>query len=179
MIFYIAQFIGLLTTVCSVVAVQFKSIRNILIGEIFANLLVALNYALLGGLSGAGVCILATAQTIWIYFYNKKKKEFPLPINICFMLSYAAVSFLSFNGIPSILSCIAALLYAMSVTRSESGSYRIFMLLNSIVWIVYDIYTHAYTTILTHGFLVLSILIAMIRLDHISQTKKQVNTDKN
>lgn len=60
MIFYIAQAIGIITTICSVVVVQFKSIKKILLGQIISNLLVALNYMLLGGLSGAGVCILAT-----------------------------------------------------------------------------------------------------------------------
>ena len=165
MTFYIAQLVGILTAVCAVVAVQFKSIKNILIGEIIANLLVALNYILLGGLSGAGVCVLATAQTIWIYFLGRKEKKFPLPLNICFMIGYIIVSLLSFNGFPSILSAIAALLYAMSVTQEESKAYRVYMLLNSLVWIVYDVYTHAYTTILTHGFLVISIIIAMVRLD--------------
>ena len=166
--FYLAQAVGVLTTVCSVTSMQFKKMRNILIGEIIANLLVSLNYVLLGGISGAGVCLLATVQTIWIYLLGKRGKNFPLPVHICFMAGYAVVSALSFNGLPSVLSCVAALLYAMSVTREESKYCRVYMLFNSLIWIVYDVYTHAYTTILTHGLLVASILLAMIRIDKAS-----------
>ena len=174
MIFYIAQAIGIITTICSVVVVQFKSIKKILLGQIISNLLVALNYMLLGGLSGAGVCILATVQTIWIYFYNKKDKKFPLAFNIGFMVGYTAITFFSFVGIASILSCIAALLYAMSVTQEDSKYYRVYMLLNSFIWIAYDVYTCAYTTILTHAFIVISIVLAMIRLDRKANSKQNI-----
>lgn len=166
MINFIAQAIGVLTAVCAVITVQFKNIRSILLGEIAANLLVALNFALLGGLSGAGVCILATVQTIWIYYYNRRKKGFPMPLNIGFMVGYTVVSALSFSGFPSVLSWIAAILYALSVTQPNAKKYRIYMLLNSLIWVVYDIDLHAWTQILTHGFLAVSVLTAMARLDY-------------
>ena len=167
--FFLAQVIGVLVTVTSIVSVQFKNLRYILIGSVLSNLLVSLNYALLGGLSGAGVCILATVQTFWIYLYNRKEASFPLPLNLGFMAGYTIVSALSFNGVPSVLSCLAAYLYALAVAQSDSKMYRVFMLLNSFLWIAYDIYTRAYTTIFTHGFLVVSILLAMYRLDRKKQ----------
>ncbi|MDY6314447.1 MAG: YgjV family protein [Clostridia bacterium] len=163
--FYIAQTIGILTTVGAVVTVQFKNIRTILVGEIILNLLVALNFVLLDGTSGAGVCILATVQTIWIYFYSRNGKRFPLPINIGFMIGYIAVSVFSFSGFPSVLSCIAALFYALSVTQPNAKKYRIYMLMNSLIWVVYDIDLHAWTSIFTHGFLAASVVVAMARLD--------------
>ena len=164
-VFYIAQAMGILATICAVITMQFKNLRNILFGQIFSNLLIATNYILLGGVSGAAVCILASGQTAWIYFYNKKQKSFPVPINICFMIGYIIVSGMSFAGFSSVLSCAAALLYALSMTQKNAKMCRMFMLVNSVIWIVYDCYTGAYTAFLTHGFLIASILFAMIRLD--------------
>lgn len=90
------------------------------------------------------------------------------------MAGYTAITSFSFVGIASILSCIAALLYAMSVTQEDSKYYRVYMLLNSFIWIAYDVYTCAYTTILTHAFIVISIVLAMIRLDRKANSKQNI-----
>lgn len=163
--FYIAQLIGVVVAVIAIISVQFKNLRTILVSQIIVNILAALNYALLGGFSGAGVNILAIIQTIWIYFYTRKGKKFSLPAGVLCMAAYLLISIISFSGFPTILSCTAALLYALSVMQSSAKKYRFFCLFNSIVWIGYDIYTCAYTTIFTHGFLVISILIAIYRRD--------------
>ena len=164
--FYIAQFIGIITTIGAVVTVQFKNIQTILVGEIILNLLIALNFILLGGGSGAGVCVLATVQTIWIYFYSRRGKKFPTLLNIGFMVGYIVTSSFSFSGFPSVISCIAALFYALSVTQPNAKKYRVYMLINGLLWVVYDINLHAWTSILTHGFLATSVLVAMARLDY-------------
>lgn len=163
--FIMAQIVGIFATVCSLVIVQFKNIRHILIGEIAANLLVSINYAMLGGISGAGVCMLAIAQTVWIYFYTKKDRTFPIPATIICILGYTAISIFSYGGWISIISWLAAIAYALSVVQTQSSKYRIYMLINSALWVAYDIFTGAYTTIITHGFLIVSILAAMIRMD--------------
>lgn len=163
--FYIAQGIGIIIAVIAIASVQLKNLRKILICQIVVNTLSALNYTLLGGLSGAGVNLFAIVQTIWIYLFNIKNKPFPMTSSIGCMVVYLAISLFSFSGFPTVLSCTAALLYALSVMQTDAKKYRVFCLFNSLVWIGYDVYTCAYTTIFTHGFLVISILTAMYRLD--------------
>ena len=69
--FIIAQWVGIITTVVALLSVQFKRVELILIGQIISNLLVALSYWLLGGMSGAWICILAAVQTVIIFFLDK------------------------------------------------------------------------------------------------------------
>ena len=47
--FIAAQLVGVLTAVVSIIIVQFKKIRWILVGEVFSNLLISVSYALVGG----------------------------------------------------------------------------------------------------------------------------------
>ncbi len=172
--FYIAQAVGILVAVASIVSVQFNSIQKILASQILINSLASLNYALLGGFSGAGVNIFAIFQTIWIYFYNKKSKKFPLWAGILCIGIYIIISLASFNGFPTVLSCLAAIFYAVAVLQNNPKFYRVFLLMNNTVWIGYDIYTHAYTTIFTHAFVVASIVTAIIRNDINKKKEKEL-----
>ena len=163
--FILAQVAGILTMICAILSVQLRDIRKILIGAIISNLLTVANYALLGSFSGAWVCVLATAQTICIYFYTRRGAKFPWRINLLFMLGYTGLAALSFRGAIDLLPWACALLYAMEVAQEDSKHYRRFALLNSALWLVYDLCSQAYTMSLTHTFLVISIITAMIRLD--------------
>ena len=46
--FIAAQLVGVLTAVVSIIIVQFKKIRWILVGEVLSNLLISVSYALVG-----------------------------------------------------------------------------------------------------------------------------------
>ena len=69
--FIIGQIISIAALIISVVIAQFKDVKHVLLGEIAANLAVALSFVFLGGMSGAWICIVATAQTIIIFWANK------------------------------------------------------------------------------------------------------------
>lgn len=163
--FIAAQLVGVLTAVVSIIIVQFKKIRWILVGEVFSNLLIAVSYALLGGWSGASLCFAASIHTITSYFFSKFDKPYPIILTVLFEAVYVACSALSYKGIADVLSCVAALLFGLAIVQENASKYRILMLVNSILWIIYDISTGALTNIFTHGFLTVSILVAMFRLD--------------
>lgn len=193
----IAQILGIVVMIWVVIFTQFKKMKAILIAELIANGLVMANYALLGGLSGSFVCIWAIIQTVCVYCYTSRDKEFPKPFLLVFMLGYLALALYSFfsvteypssavikflirlldpngekpglprllYGISVALSFAAAILFALSVSEKDSRVFRRFTFLNAICWILYDVYTGAYTTILTHGFLAVSALVAIYRYD--------------
>lgn len=175
MAFLLAQIIGIMATVVEIVIMQFKNIKYILTGQCLSNFLIVIQYALLGGMSGAAVCVVATIQTLILYIYRKKEKHFPAALTILFLLLYLFSSLMTFKSPADILSCLAALLFAISVTQTESSKYRIIILINSILWIIYDINTKAFTMITTHAIAVVSVIIGMIRLD----LKTHHNTQKS
>ena len=167
--FYIAQALGLLTTVLAIFSVQLKNVRLILLSQIALNLLVSANFALLGGLSGAWICILAAVQTTITYFIDKYCTKNPERIrNIMlpfFTAGYIIGTIIVYKDWNDIISCVCAILYVLAILQTNSAKYRKFIILNALLWIIYDFTTMAYTSILTHGLEAISILIAMIRLD--------------
>lgn len=173
-LFIIAQAVGVLTTVVAVATFQFKDKRHILLGNVASNLLVALQYALLGGLSGAWICIVAAVQTVVMYFVDKKPdaKKLRMCLLILFCAMYIAGTCIVYQGWGDILTCVCALIYVLAILQKDSKGFRRCILVNASLWIVYDIYTLAFSGILTHGLELVSILVAMVRLDFRRKTQQ-------
>lgn len=167
--FIIAQWLGIITTIVALLSVQFKNVEFILIGQIISNILVALSYLLLGGLSGAWICILAAVQTVIIYFLDKldikNKSRKKVVLLILFVVGYVVGTMMVYKDWRDVVAGICAILFVLAIMQTDSGKLRIIMMLNALLWIIYDYKTEAYTSILTHGLELLSILTAMIRLD--------------
>lgn len=167
--FVIAQIVGILTTVVALISVQFKRVELILIGQIVSNLLVALSFGLLGGLAGAWICIVAAIQTIIIYFLDKSniknKKSVKNLLLMIFVAVYITGTVIVYQGWGDIVACVCAMLFVLAIIQTGSGKLRRIMMLNALLWVIYDYQTKAYTNMLTHGLELLSILAAMLRLD--------------
>ena len=165
--FLIGQIISILCLIISCWITQFKNVRYILLGEIVANLLMALSFVFFGGLSGAWICIVSTVQTVVLYWVDKKEIEDlkRMCLLYVFMVAYVMGTFIVYQGWNDIISCICALLYSMAITQKKAKNYRTFMILNSSVWVIYDFNVAAYINIITHGMVLVSGLIAKLRLD--------------
>ena len=83
--FYIAQGISIVIGILAVIMMQFKSMTKILVFQILCNLLTALTYFLLGGFSGAGICVIAIVQSVTMFLYNIKKVEPHKPVIVAFI----------------------------------------------------------------------------------------------
>lgn len=165
--FIIGQIISIVALIIAVVIAQFKDVKHILIGEIVSNLSVALSFVFLGGLSGAWICIVAAIQTLIIYFANKhnlaqNKRNI---LTIVFAIAYVVGTIIVYQGWSDIISCACALLYIMAIIQTDSAKYRWFMAANSLLWVIYDFNAAAYVNIVTHGMLLVSLIVAKIRLD--------------
>ena len=178
MVFLAAQIIGLLTTVVAVISAQCKNMTMILVLELVANLLVALSYILLGGFSGSYVCLIACVQTGISYVYAKKSKKMSNWLTVIFIVAYIVASLAAYRRPADVLSGIAAVTFALAVAQSKAAGYRVFMSTNSLLWIIYDLVIGAFTMIITHGLLLVSLIIAMIRYHDGAALKKAVQNLK-
>lgn len=163
--FILAQVVGVITAIFAVVAAQQKEMKPILVLQVLTNAAVVINYLLLGEMSGAWTCLVAIAQTVWIYFYTQKGKEFPRLLNFIFMVLYTIVAFLTYKKPYDLLAWAGAISYALGVAQLEPKRYRLIMVFNATFWIIYDLFTKSYTMAITHTFILLSIVIGIVRLD--------------
>ena len=163
--FYLAQGVSILTGIVAVVMMQFTSMKKILIGQIVANLLTALSYVLLGGLSGAGICIIAILQSVTMFFFNIKGITPHKAVIAGFVLLYLGCSAYYYQSFIDLFSGASAICYAFSVVQTKPALSRLWYLFNPLVWLVYDIYTRAYGNFVIHLVIFVSTLFAILRND--------------
>lgn len=165
--FIIGQIISTIGLIISVVIAQFKEVKHILLGDIIANLIVALSYVFLGGMSGAWICIVAAVQVFIIYQANKKdiSQTRRNQLTLLFAIAYVIGTIVVYKGWADVVSCACAMLYVLAIIQTKSSKYRVFMVLNSLLWMIYDITTLAYVNMITHGMMLVSLGIAIVRLD--------------
>lgn len=171
--FYIAQGISVLTALTAIVTMQMKNMKGILLGQITANLLTASTYFLLGGFSGAGICLIAIVQSVVMFFYERKEKKPHLVVILLFILLYITCSIVYFKSFIDIFSALAAVFFAVSITRTKASSSRFWYVFNPLCWVVYDVYTRAYGNLIMHAVIFLSTFVAMIRIDGVFRRKHQ------
>ena len=136
--------------------------------QVICNGLGTLSYVLLdGGLSGCGIYLVATLQSLLFFILRTKEIKEPVWIYPIIFAAYIGCSLLTFKGPLDIVPMIAALLCAASLIQKKPFLYRAILLLNGIVWIIYDVFLPevAYSMLVTHAIIALSALVGIIRLD--------------
>ena len=169
MTFYIAQAVGLVITGLALAVQHFKKMQIIVAIEFLMNLLTAVQYYLLGGISGAYVSIAAIVHTAALMAYDKfgDQSSRKIPNIICglFAAIYVAIGVCSFSSWFDIFPVVATVLFSLSVVQTKSSNYRIIRIINAVVWIVYCLCSRAYSLILAHALGIVSGITAILRLD--------------
>lgn len=166
---------GYAGTVTSIVSMQLKCQKYILLSQAFANGLGALSYLFLGGnsmMAGTGM-VLGAVQCLVNYLYIKSRKLLPKYIPVVFLLLSvlnSAVHLLAsgaFRFPVDLIPVSCALLFVIGVTMKKPGATRLFFLANASLWIVYDLLVRpvAQANLVTHIVVVLSVVIGIVRYD--------------
>ena len=165
--FWIGQMFSIMALISATLSTQLKSVKHILVMQIVSNLTMALSFLFLGGMSGAWVCIVAIFQTSIMYMLNKRtdSEKYRRMLMIGFVLIYIAGTAMVYQSWEDIVSCTCAVFYVLAIVQKETKKYRRFIFVNSFLWLIYDVSTMAYVNVVTHGILLVSLIIAMIRFD--------------
>lgn len=165
--FVIAQWVGILTTVIALVGIQFRKLNHILISQILTNLLSALSFFLLGGFSGAWICLVAILQTVVLFLFNRKPRKNErrkrTVLAVLFCLIFLAGTAYVYHGWGDLVSGTCAVIFALAVVQEDADRFRGLFLVNGLLWMVYDLSTGAYTNLLLHGLSVVSTAVAIVR----------------
>jgi len=160
----IASIIGIFTTAVSVLALQLKSMRYVLICQISANVLLCVQYSLQGTLSAGGVIILAIVQALISYILSSRGVRFPTWLTAIFIVGYTAITALCYSSPFDIVTCVAVWLFAIAVIQTRSYIYRALLVGNSMLWLIYDIFV-APSAIVTHVVILVFSIVGILRLD--------------
>ena len=166
--FYIAQGISVLTGILAMIMMQLKNMKMVLLFQIIVNTTTLTNYFLLGGDTGVFVSILAIVQSVVMFLYNRRGIKPHLAVVIAFVVAYAGCSAYTIaqsRQLLDLLPACAAICFSVSLVQSKTASFRIWGSLNPAFWLGYDLYTRSYVMLCVHLGILISSVVAMIRLD--------------
>ena len=151
MAYYIGQFFGLLTIVCSVTMPFLKKKWQLLWANIAINALVILNMALIGQFGSAiGLCLMAIVQSLLALLRTKDEKAVSTLETILFTIAYVGFGFvgiltapgfvpkINYQNLLELLPILGALAQMISVFVRDEQATRKWILCNAIFWVIYS-----------------------------------------
>lgn len=138
MLYWIAQFLGILIFIGSVICMQPKKKIHIILISAVINILSALNILLLDQFgSGVIINLVAVLQVALALRHECKGTEPSKAEKIVFLIVYLVCGFASFRQALDILPIVAVVFYLMAIFQKEEQRLRMYMLGNAVAWTIY------------------------------------------
>lgn len=169
----LAFILSTLGTVCICIPplIKGKNMKLILLLVFFANAFVALSYFFTNAFNGAATCCLGAIQTVVNYFFEKKEKNIPKWLIVVYALSFAAVNIVVFSHVTDIVPLLAAFIFVIGISVKSGKKYRLWSLINTLLWILYDCLTLSFGPLITHAIQLFTIIFGMFVHDRKTSRK--------
>lgn len=167
--FVVAQIFGVLGIIFSVISMQMKDKKNIMIFLLLLNLASALNFLFLDSFSGSLICFFAVFETFINYLFDSKNKSVPYYIIVIYVIVNIGLGLYTYNTLLDIIPIACALLYCASVCSKKETNIRKIMFGNQTLWLIYDITVKAYMFGISNVLTLISIFVSMYRFDYKSK----------
>ena len=163
--------VSISVTIFSVLGMLCKKMTNLILCQLLATSLLCLQYALENAWSAAYTLPPAIALLVISFIYNHKSKSIPKWITNTFIIIFGGIVLFQIlvrtkNGwdfifLADVLVFAALVLFVICITRKKSYQSRICAVINSLLWLTYDIIC-APSAILTHSAILLFTVIGII-----------------
>lgn len=163
--FFIAQIFGTFGIIFSVLSMQMKDKKNIMIMFIGLNISCALNFFFLGSITGCFINTFGAIETFINYKFDSKNKSIPIYIISIYVIVNLILGFISYKNIIDLLPIINSLIFVTSVCAQKESIIRKIMFVNQSIWLIFDILTKSYTLTICSVLTLISIIISIIRYD--------------
>lgn len=164
--FVVAQIFGILGIIFSVLSMQMKTKKNIMIMLLCLNLASALNFLFLNSISGSLICFFAVLETFINYLFDSKDKPVPIYIICIYVIVNIGLGLSSYHSPLDILPIVCALLYCLTICTKKESNIRKIMFGNQSIWLVYDLIVKAYMFSISNVLTLISIVISYFRYDY-------------
>lgn len=166
-----AFLLGILAVITFLLSFQLKSRRNILIVNLTSRFLYILQYLVLGAFEGAVLDFMGFLSS-----FVARYKERPFfarhfiwmigIINLCLV----AVGLVLYENIFSLFAIFGIVFEVTALWLTREKNIRILSLVAAPFWLVYNFVNGAYGSVIGNVLVIVSILIAMFRLDFKKRT---------
>ena len=157
---FILNLVGLVLAI-SASLIKGEKMKKTLLLILLGNLLVAISYLISGvGINGAASGILACIQIAINYVFESKNKPIPKWLIAIYVVLFIAVNiWVGGIAIPTIFAILACLAFIASIVQKNGKSFRACVIINTVFWIIYDIFVFSVNGLITHcSILVMNII---------------------
>lgn len=149
---YVLSALGLISMICASL-VKGEKMKTILFLVFCGNLFVATSYLVGGsGINGAAACYLGALMTLSNYFFESRKKDVPRYMIAIYAIAIIALNIWVSKGIDPLgaLVIIASLTFIFCIGQKNGAKYRIWTVINMVLWCVYDVLSFSFSALVTH-----------------------------
>ena len=163
----LAFILSTLGTVCICIPplLKGKNMKLILLLVFSANVLVATSYILTGAINGAASCFVGAAQTIINYFFDRKNKALPKWLIAIYGAAFVIVNLIVFKHFTDTIALVAALVFIVAICQKNGKKYRIWTLVNTALWLTYDLVNLSFGPLSTHAIQLATIIVGIVMHD--------------
>ena len=143
---YVLSALGLVSMICASL-VKGEKMKTILFLVFCGNLFVATSYLVGGsGINGAAACYLGALMTLSNYFFESRKKDVPRYMIAIYALAIIVLNIWVSKGIDP----LASLTFIFCIGQKNGAKYRIWTIINMVLWCIYDVLSFSFSALVTH-----------------------------
>lgn len=157
----IAQALGFISFIISLIAFHKRKKEKILRSMILSNIFDLIHYLLLEAYSGCITKLLAIFRNVFVIFKDKYKALSSNMFLYIFILLYIISGIWTFENIWSIFPIISALIYAIAIWKSNELTLKKAACAGYFLWLVYNILVLSVSGIISNIVSIFSLFIAI------------------
>lgn len=170
--FILAQVFGLFGLICSVLSMQMKKRRDILIFLAGLNIFAGISMLYLHRPSGALINFFAVVEIFINYQYEKRRKPVPKMVVATYITTNLLLGIIPYSDIIDILPIVNSVIFCGTILAKREKDIRRLNLVNQMIWLVYNVNVMAYLFIISNVMTIVSISVAMWRYDFWGRKKR-------
>lgn len=174
MIFILEQAFGILALICTVVSMQLKKKRPLMVLQTASEAFIVAQYFVKGAITGSFMAITSFVRDIVFTKYEKKRA--PLWMLIVLYIIMTILTIISWAGPLSILPYVGSLIYAWSLWYGKVKWIRLCNAIGNSPYLIYTLLTGNYALFIMTLLEVISAAVGFIRLDILGARKKKKRT---
>ncbi len=163
-IFYSAQIIGIVAIIVNFISFQFKEHKRIMLYRAANELLLALQYFLLGAYTGMAMNLVGVIRDI-VFADMVKKEKSTIKARALFSTVFLIAGIFTFDGFKTVFSSGAKVVSTCLYGSSNTKIVRIGVLFTNLSWLVYDIAVKSFAGCFCDIVTIVSAVAAIIRFD--------------
>ncbi len=168
-IFILGQAFGILALICTVVSMQLKKKRQLMVLQTASEAFIVAQYLVKGAITGSFMAMVSFIRDIIFTKYDKKRT--PLWVLLVIYAIMTILTIISWAGPLSLLPYVGSLIYAWSLWYGKTKWIRLGNAVGNSPYLIYTIVTGNYALFIMTLLEVISSAVGFIRLELPSKKK--------